>query len=224
MCYGEISGIDRDYHDYPESTIAQKVIFESSLWMSEDFEPSQNHLRTISQPSQLSQYQSAWSLVWLTTTSGPEKCLQMPCNIFYIQVDLKNRFFLSKSAKTISKPSQPSQNHLKPSQPISVFLQMIPGTFYKPEKYSEATTNVFCIPIEFKNMKIHQKHLRTISQPSQTISDHLKTISTVSRAAIFISSGTMLATKVLRGIKQCVLHPIELKNMKIHQNHLRTIS
>ena len=109
MCYGEISGIDRDYHDYPESTIAQKVIFESSLWMLRIL----NHLRTISQPSQLSQYQSAWSLVWLTTTSGPEKCLQMPCNIFYIQVDLKNSFFLSKSAKTISKPSQNHLNHLK---------------------------------------------------------------------------------------------------------------
>ena len=48
MCYGEISGIDRDHHDYPESTIAQKVIFESSfgfLWIL-------NHLRTISEPSQ----------------------------------------------------------------------------------------------------------------------------------------------------------------------------
>ena len=52
MCYGEISGIDRDYHDYPESTIAQKVIFESSLWILSIWAYFQlemrNYLKTIS--------------------------------------------------------------------------------------------------------------------------------------------------------------------------------
>ena len=126
MCYGEISGIDRDYHDYPESTIAQKVIFESSLWTLRIL----NHLKTISEPSH--NHLNYLNISQLDLWCG----LRLPvglrsvyrCHVIYSTSKLISKivFSLSKSAKTISKPSQNHLNHhktissrLNPSQFVS---------------------------------------------------------------------------------------------------------
>jgi len=138
-----------------------------------DFEPSQDHLRTISRPSQLSQYRQL-DLWCGTTTSGPEKCSQVQL--------IHSASELIPKIKMLSKPSQNhlktisklSQNHLKtiskPSQTISSHLKpsrFYPRCYLRPltnhKKYADTSNNVFCIPIELKNMKIHQNHLRTIS-------------------------------------------------------------
>ena len=37
MCYGEIGGIDRDQHDYTESTVPQEVIFWNSQPLNSQF-------------------------------------------------------------------------------------------------------------------------------------------------------------------------------------------
>ena len=131
MCYGEISGIDRDHHDYPESTIAQKVIFESSfgfLWIL-------NHLRTISEPSQdhLNYLNISQLDLWCgTTTSGPEKCSQV--QLIHSASELIPKIKMLSKPSQNHKPSQnylktiskPSQNHLKPSQAISNHPGFIP--------------------------------------------------------------------------------------------------
>ena len=119
MCYGEISGIDRDYHDYPESTIAQKVIFESSLWMLRIL----NHLKTISEPSH--NHLNYLNISQLDLWCG----LRLPvglrsvyrCHVIYSTSKLISKivfFFLKisknhlKTISTISKPSQAVSTHL----------------------------------------------------------------------------------------------------------------
>ena len=105
MCYGEISGIDRDYHDYPESTIAQKVIFESSLWMLRIL----NHLKTISEPSQ--DHLNYLNISQLDLWCG----LRLPvglrsvyrCHVIYSTSKLISKivFFFSKSGNGIFFPT-----------------------------------------------------------------------------------------------------------------------
>ena len=163
-----------------------------------DFEPSQDHLRTISRPSQLSQYRQL-DLWCGTTTSGPEKCSQV--QLIHSASELIPKIkMLSKPSqnhlKTISKPSQNHlktiSNHLKPSQTIPVLSQMLPETSYKPQKVRRYIKQCVLHPNWI------QKHENT-PKPSQnhliTISNHLITISTVSRAATFISGGYRVSHK-----------------------------
>ena len=102
------------------------------------------------------------------------------------------------------KPSQnhlkPSQNHLKPSQAVSTHLRFLPGGTWD---FLQATKVLRGIKQCVLHPNGSQKHEDT-PKPSH---NHLKTISTVSRAVTFISGGTAIATKVVRDIKQCVLHP-----------------
>ena len=128
MCYGEISGIDRDYHDYPESTIAQKVIFESSLWILSIWAYFQlemrNYLKTI-----WSNYSIPGGIcdqLWIIEVFSSRKnssvshyaifCVQ---NHRFLKLCLKlSQNYLktiSKLSKTISKLSQRSQEPTIPT-------------------------------------------------------------------------------------------------------------
>ena len=95
-CYGEISEIDRDYRDYPESTIPQKVIFESSLRISEDFEPP-NYLVILRKLSHWSQEPIISSLVVSTTYCGLCECTEMRNNGFRAFFRPKTHNFLKLS-------------------------------------------------------------------------------------------------------------------------------
>ena len=126
--------------------------------------PSQNHLRTISQPSQLDLWGGLRLSVDLRSVYRCQKYILHPSwskKMENAQKPSQNHL------KTISNHLKTISNHLKPSQPISVFFQVVPGTSYKPQKYSGVSNNVFCIPMDLKNMKTHQNRLITISKPSQ---------------------------------------------------------
>ena len=117
-CYGEISEIDRDYRDYPESTIPQKVIFESSLRISEDFEPP-NYLVILRKLSHWSQEPIISSLVVSTTYCGLCECTEMRNNGFRAFFRPKTHNFL-KLSHIFSKLSR---NYL-------IIISSVSGTNY----------------------------------------------------------------------------------------------
>ena len=119
MCYGEISGIERSYHDYPESTIAQKVIFESSLWILSIWAYFQlemrNYLKTISR-SNYSIPGGICDQLWIIEVFSSRKNTLLEYAIFCVQNHrfLKLCLKLSQNyLKTISKLSQNYLNGLR---------------------------------------------------------------------------------------------------------------